>query len=331
MKFGFIPTEGGHFYRSSLEEVELAEKLGFDSVWMEEHHGVKDHYWPSPLTILAGYASRTSRLSLGTDIAILPLYNPVRLAEDAALVDVMSGGRLILGLAIGYRSEEFAMMAADLDRRGGRFAEAVALIRRLWMKDNVTFDGEFYQYKDITLEPKPAATPHPPIWIGGWGPLSLKRAAALGDAWIPGPTANLEKLMDCLAYYHEQLKACGKDPSVVATPLTREMVIADTDSVAWATAEKHLMVSYRDEYAGRWEHPLISQEHPEGVQQLTALSQDRFIIGSPETCTQQIERFREAMGVDHLIFRLFFPGMPHDFIMNELKLIGREVIPAFRS
>jgi alkanesulfonate monooxygenase SsuD/methylene tetrahydromethanopterin reductase-like flavin-dependent oxidoreductase (luciferase family) len=92
LKFGIIPIEGGQFYREALEEVVRAEELDFDSVWMEEHHGVKDHYWPSPLTVLAGFATRTSRMLLGTDILVMPFYHPVRLAEDVALLDVISGG-----------------------------------------------------------------------------------------------------------------------------------------------------------------------------------------------------------------------------------------------
>ena len=121
MRFGFIPTEGGRFYAEALREVARGEELGFDSVWMEEHHSVKDHYWPSPLMILAGFATRTSRLTLGADVAILPFYHPVRLAEDAALLDIMSGGRFILGLAIGYKADEFALYGAPLEARGAYF------------------------------------------------------------------------------------------------------------------------------------------------------------------------------------------------------------------
>src|SRR6202171_3255824 len=95
LKVGFIPIEGGHYYKDALEEVVRGEDLGFDSVWMEEHHSVVDHYWPSPLPVLAGFATRTSRVLLGTDILVAPFYHPVRLAEDAAMIDVMSGGRIL--------------------------------------------------------------------------------------------------------------------------------------------------------------------------------------------------------------------------------------------
>jgi len=121
LKVGFIPIEGGHFYREALEEVVRGEDLGFDSVWMEEHHSVIDHYWPSPLPVLAGFATRTSKVILGTDILVAPFYHPARLAEDVALLDVMSGGRAVLGVAIGYKPDEFALYGADLEKRGARF------------------------------------------------------------------------------------------------------------------------------------------------------------------------------------------------------------------
>ena len=118
LQVGFIPIEGGHYYRDALEEVVRAEDLGFDSVWMEEHHSVTDHYWPSPLPVLAGFATRTTRMRLGTDILVAPFYHPVRLAEDAVMLDVMSGGRFVLGIAIGYKPDEFALYGAALEKRG---------------------------------------------------------------------------------------------------------------------------------------------------------------------------------------------------------------------
>jgi probable F420-dependent oxidoreductase len=330
MRFGFIPTEGGRLYREALAEVERAEALGFDSVWMEEHHGVPDHYWPSPLTVLSGFATRTSRLRLGTDVVVAPFYDPVRLAEDGAMLDVISGGRFVLGIAIGYRPDEFAMYRTPLEGRGARFVEALSVIRALWTRETVTHPGPHYPLTDVRLEPKPVQKPHPPIWIGGWGELTLRRAARLAEAWIPGPTANLDKLLDGRRRYEEELRAAGRS-TPTEWPLTRDTVIADTDEAAWALAERHLLVNYRDEYGGgQWKHPFIGSADRTPVNRLDALGQDRFIIGGPERCIAQVRRFVEAFGTDHLIFRLFFPGMPHAHILHELDLLGREVIPAFR-
>ena len=120
LKIGFIPIEGGHYYKDALEEVTRAEELGFDSVWMEEHHAVTNHYWPSPFPVLAGFATRTSKMMLGTDIAVAAFYHPVRLAEDVAMLDVMSNGRVTLGIAIGYKPDEFALYGVNLEKRGAR-------------------------------------------------------------------------------------------------------------------------------------------------------------------------------------------------------------------
>ncbi len=327
MKFGFIPTEGGHYFNQCLEEVQYAEQLGFDSAWLEEHHGVHNHYWPSPLVALAGIATRTERILLGTDIIVLPFYHPVRIAEDVAMLDSMSQGRFILGAAIGYRPEEFALYQVGMEKRGAAYAEAIALIRQLWTQAAVTFQGKHYQVESGKIEPRPDNPP--PIWLGGWGDLSLKRAATLGDAWVPGPTAGLDKLLAAQAVYRAGLQAAGKDSHAVPTPLTREVVIGETDEQACEMAERHLLINYRDEYGGGWEHPLIGKEDAAPVNQLSSLSNDRFIIGSPETCIRQIQRFVDTFGVDHLICRLYFAGMPHDYLMRELELIARYVIPAF--
>ena len=326
LKFGIIPIEGGQFYREALEEVVRAEELGFDSVWMEEHHGVKDHYWPSPLTVLAGFATRTSRMLLGTDILVMPFYHPVRLAEDVALLDVISGGRFILGTAIGYKPDEFALYGTPLEKRGARFEEGLKLMRTLWTEETATFKGQYYELENGRIEPKPLTKPHPPVWIGGWGKLTLKRAATLGQNWIPGPTADLARLQDGKHQFLVHRSAAGVT-APTEWPLTRDVIIADTDREARELAERHIMVSYRQEYAGGWRHPFIDASI---AADLDGLMRDRFLIGGPDQVITGITRFVEVYGLTHLICRLFFPGMPHAHIMRELDLLAREVMPAFR-
>jgi probable F420-dependent oxidoreductase len=331
MKFGFIPTEGGHFFQEFFDEVLYGEALGFDSVWLEEHHGVTDHYWPSPLMCLAGVATQTERILLGTDIIVLPFYHPVRVAEDGAMLDILSNGRFVLGAAIGYKPDEFALYQTAMDKRGERFEEAIRLIKQLWTTDEVHFEGKHYQVSGLKIEPRPISQPHPPLWLGGWGELSLTRAALFGDAWIPGPTARLEKLLDAQSVYFGKLAAAGINPLSRPRPLTREVVIAETDELARQVAEKHLLISYRDEYGGgSWKHPLIGSQDPSPIDQFEAISQDRFLVGSPETVIHQIQRFRDSFQMDHLICRLFFPGIAHEFIMKELRLLAEEVMPVFK-
>ena len=325
LKVGFIPIEGGHYYREALEEVVRGEELGFDSVWMEEHHSVVNHYWPSPLPVLAGFATRTSRVTLGTDILVAAFYHPVRLAEDIALLDVMSGGRVVLGAAIGYKPDEFTLYGVELEKRGARFEEQLAIVKGLWTQDTFSFRGKYYQVEG-KLEPKPIAKPHPPIWIGGWGEITLRRAATLADNWIPGPTAELPRLLEGKKQFLANRRGAGLTAPISEWPLTRDVIIADTDREARELAERHIMVSYRKEYAGGWRHPFIDASI---ATDLDTVKKDRFLIGSPGQIIEDLRPFVEQYGMTHLICRLFFPGMPHRHIMRELELIAREVRPAF--
>ena len=325
LKVGFIPIEGGHYYREALEEVVRAEDLGFDSVWMEEHHSVTNHYWPSPLPVLAGFATRTSRLVLGTDIIVAAFHHPVRLAEDVAMLDVISNGRLVLGIAIGYKPDEFALYGVELEKRGARFEEQLAIMKGLWTQERVQFNGTYYTLEG-RLEPKPVQKPHPPLWIGGWGDITLRRAATLADNWIPGPTADLARLLAGKKQFLERRRAAAL-AAPTEWPLTRDVIIADTDQRARELAEEHIMVAYRREYAGGWRHPFIDASV---ATNLDKLMEDRFIIGGPEQCVRRLRRFVEQYGMTHLICRMFFPGMPHAHIMRGLELLAREVMPAFR-
>jgi probable F420-dependent oxidoreductase len=325
LQVGFIPIEGGHYYRDALEEVVRAEDLGFDSVWMEEHHSVTNHYWPSPLPVLAGFATRTSRMRLGTDILVAPFYHPVRLAEDTAMLDVMSGGRFVLGVAIGYKPDEFALYGVELERRGARFEEQLTIMNGLWSQESVSFAGTYYRVEG-RLEPKPLTRPHPPVWIGGWGDITLRRAATLADNWVPGPTADFARLLTGKQRFIANRQAAGKTDAPTEWPLTRDVIIADTDREARELAEKHIMISYRKEYAGGWRHPFIDASV---ATDLDALMKDRFLIGGPDQVIRALKPFVTEYGMTHLICRVFFPGMPHRHIMRELELIAKEVRPAF--
>ena len=327
MRFGFIPSEGGNRFDDAIAEAVLGEELGFDSVWLEEHHGVRDHYWPSPIVVLAAIASRTERVTLGTDVIVLPFYQPVRLAEDVAVVQGISRGRFVLGLAIGYRPDEFALHDAALEGRGGRLEEAIGILRALWAGETVEHHGPAFR---VTGRIEPLPDPPPPIWLGGWGPMTIERTARLADAWVPGPTADLERLLRLRGDYDRALVDAGRDPATVRRPLTREVVIAATDKEARELAERHLLVNYRDEYGGGWAHPLVGAADSTPTDRLDRLADGRFIVGSPDTCIAAIQRIVDAYRPDELICRLFFPGLPHETLVEELRLLATHVLPAFR-
>jgi alkanesulfonate monooxygenase SsuD/methylene tetrahydromethanopterin reductase-like flavin-dependent oxidoreductase (luciferase family) len=325
VRVGIIPSEGG-LVAETLEQVVLAEELGFHSAWLEEHHSNQGHYWPSPMLVLAAAAARTTTIGLGTDVIVASFYEPVRLAEDVAVLEAVSGDRFTLGIGIGYRPSEFELFDAPLEHRGGRLEELVPVLRALWRGERVDHAGRQLNVHGA-IEPVPAKAPA--IWIGGWGPLTIDRAARLGDAWVPGPTADLPRLVALKADYDRALAGAGRPPDSVPRPLTRDLVVAETDAEAWRIAEAHLLAAYRDEY-GSWRHPIIGNDDSVRVDNLEDLARDRFIIGSPESCVRQISRFAELLGLDELILRLSFPGLPHDRILAELQLLARHVLPEYR-
>ena len=153
-------------YRATLDQIARVDELGYDNVWLTEHHFVDDGYNPSVLTAAAAIAARTSRIRIGSFVLLMPFHDPVRVAEDCAAVDIWSNGRFDFGVGQGYRAEEFAALCIPREERSARLAEGVDLIKRLWTEDRVSFAGRFSQVEGLTLSPKPVQKPHPPIWIG---------------------------------------------------------------------------------------------------------------------------------------------------------------------
>ncbi|HEX2056554.1 MAG TPA: LLM class flavin-dependent oxidoreductase, partial [Nitrospiraceae bacterium] len=165
LRIGLSPLQGEASFGETLRECERAEAAGFDSIWLGEHHNNRVLY-PAPLVGLAAIASRTSAILLGTGVLLLPLHHPVTIAEEGAMVDVISGGRLILGVGAGYAPEEFAAFGSPLKERGSRLEESASLLQRLWTETNVSHHGRHYHVDNATVTPRPVQRPRPPIWFG---------------------------------------------------------------------------------------------------------------------------------------------------------------------
>ena len=176
-------------YAETLAHIEAMEGLGFDVVWLTEHHFIDDSYLPATLTMAAAVAARTERVTIGTAVLLLPLHDPLHVAEEAAVVDLLSGGRLRLGLGLGYKLQEFEVFGVDRRHRRGLMEEGVEVIRRSWADGPFTFEGRHHRYHDLDVTPKPAQRPGPEIWLAGRDPVPAERAARLGDGLIatPGP------------------------------------------------------------------------------------------------------------------------------------------------
>ena len=311
-----------------IEQVVLAEELGFDTVLISEHHLVDNGYFPSVITFCGALATRTSRIRLGTGVVLLPLHHPLKVAEETAVVDNLSKGRFVLGLGVGYRQEEFDAFGVPMKERGARLAEGTPLVRRLLSEENVTHEGRFWNLKDVTMTPRPVQKPCPPIWLAAKQEVAVRRAAREAEEWFADPVTPLSILKDRVADYKDELGKVGKRFEDFEFPLMREAFVADSTEQAWEDARDGVLHNYR-EYL-QWGH-LQDEEGREVREFDQALEtlRKRFIIGSPEDVIRESERYSKELGTSNLVFRMQFPGTPHDKVMKAIRLIGEEVMPHF--
>ncbi len=325
MKIGLSPLQGQADFSETLRECERAERAGFDSVWLGEHHN-NPILHPAPLIGLAAIATRTSRIRLGTGVLLLPLHHPMMVAEEGAMVDMISGGRLILGIGAGYAPEEFAAFGCPIKERGSRMEEAAALLSRLWTEEHVTHHGKHYRADDATLAPRPVQQPRPPIWFGAWAKPALERAARLGDAWFVGPSASLSEIAPCARMYHQACSDHNKNEGTIA--LFRYVFVAPTTAEALAAAGTPFIQAFERMYF-RWPHPVVKR--PPGPLTIEQIARDRIILGDPKICIDKINRFRTALNVSHLICRFSVPGIPREACDRSLDLFTQEVMPGLRE
>jgi alkanesulfonate monooxygenase SsuD/methylene tetrahydromethanopterin reductase-like flavin-dependent oxidoreductase (luciferase family) len=309
-------------YRGIFAQIERAEALGWDDVWLSEHHFIADGYTPSMLPLAAAIAARTTRIDIGTSVLLLPLHDPLRVAEDAATVDVASGGRLQLGVAVGYRKGEFTGFGIPARERAARMDEALPILRRLFAGERVTANGKFYRYTDVELTPLPVQRA-PKLWVGGFSEPAVRRAARLGDAYIStGPIGPL------VAIYHDELRRLGKDPGAheIAAGITWLLVARDPEK-RWREAEQHFLYQIN----------LYAQWFGEAGMQIAAVAKSRAdlanrgaMIVSPEQARDAIARYAAEQPITRFYGWTIPPGLPPEWADEHIELMAREVMPHFR-
>ena len=343
MKFGLffafqvVPGTGvglGEPYRDMLDCLPRAEELGYESAFVASHHVQPDGWTPSPLVALAAAAGRTERMRLGTGALLVPLYAPFKLAEDVAVLDNVSGGRVVLGVAPGYVSEEFLAHGVAREDRVARMEEALDLLVAAWTQERFSFRGRFFGVEpETTLTPKPVQEPHPPIWYGVSAAGSLRRAARRGCVLLASPRHELFELVEHFRVYDEACAAAGFAPE--ERPVIREVFVADTQEQAERLAAPGIEYLFRELYGAKsaqGERPLRtdSGELITDKQQVDFESlKNRFVIGDPDFAIRQIERYREELGATELICWMHVPGVRGTDALRSVELFAREVMPAF--
>ena len=327
------PRSFAQEYRETLELVRLAEALGFDSAWVSEHHGSSDGYLPSLMVMLGAFADATNRIRLGTGVVLTPFHDPIRLAEDAAVVDQLSDGRLTLGLGIGWRGEEFRMFGVPIEERVPRLVDTVEILRRAWTGERFSYEGEVLSCDRVRVTPPPAQAGGPPILLGGYVDAAMRRAGRIGDGHITdadeaGHVQHAVSLMD------EGAREAGRDPSASHLALMVNAFVADDGQPAWDLARNgvlHQLGAYEAWDAG---HDTPEHDSLETDAADEHAARRGTAAGTPEDVVHALRPLVAAYGSRKefdLIVRLHYPGMAFDTAARAVELFGERVLPALKG
>lgn len=341
MKFGILvntqdPPDGKNIprlYQEILREAELAESVGFDSVFVPEHHMMPDGYLPAPQVLLGAIASRTQRIRLGSSILQLPEWHPINIAEAWSVLDNISNGRTILGVGLGLVEPEFRLFGRNVKDAAQLFSEQIEIIRRAWTQESFSFQGRFYNFENVSITPRVVQKPHPPIWIGAMSEPALKRAGRLGSGWISDPLHHIEVMKSWADIYRQQALE-NENPAEVV--IMRAFMLAETqaeiEQVWWPPLRtshlfyKNLGFFESGRFNTEWE-PWVRTIKDEDWT-FNRVAPNRIIAGTPEQVVDEIQRYRDYVGCQYMVLYLRHPAGPdHEHVMKAIRLFGEKVLP----
>lgn len=297
-----LPSET--VYRHLFEYIELAESLGYDSVWFAEHHFSTYGYIPNPLLMAASVARMTSRVRIGTAVLVLPFWHPLRVAEDIAMADQLTGGRLELAVARGYQPYEFQRFGLTLDDARERTDETLEILIKALTEDDFSYEGKHYQIPTTTILPKSVQKPHPPLWLAAHTPESFEIGARLGvNAFTTNSGRPLEVLEQTWSTFTEAQRKFGREPRP-QFGVQSQIVVAPTDEEARAEM-KHFLYASRQSTNLRLGRQRVvggyAQELPyEGEPDLDSLFERRTVSGSPATVREKLTAYTRVADISQL-------------------------------
>jgi alkanesulfonate monooxygenase SsuD/methylene tetrahydromethanopterin reductase-like flavin-dependent oxidoreductase (luciferase family) len=353
MRFGtyyFLqaPPERSHpeVVQHEIEQMAWTEELGFDSIWLTEHHFIEYGLSVSPAVLAAAAAMRTTRVRIGLAAAILPFHDPIRLAEELAMVDILSGGRLDVGVGRGNRPVEFEGYRVPQVENRERFEESLEIMLRAWTRERFSFEGRHFTIPEVRVIPKPLQQPHPPIYVVCVSPDTIEATALRGwpmlNSILRGPIDPLVQQRDT---YVNACRKAGRGEAEIAALLgrwgvSRHIYVAPTDAQARAEARDAEM--WYQEALRRFlipdnidrVHPLLQPGFRIAAERLAHVSWDQLVaetlaIGSPDTVATKIAEMRD-LGVGEVLCWMNFGGLPQPQVRRSMELFAREVLPNFR-
>jgi alkanesulfonate monooxygenase SsuD/methylene tetrahydromethanopterin reductase-like flavin-dependent oxidoreductase (luciferase family) len=327
-------------FEELLAQIELTEKLGYDEAWFAEHHHSDYGMLASPNLIIAALARSTSRLRMGNLVSVLPLYDPMRLAEECAILDILTGARLNVGLGRGVPRDDLKH-GLDRDLAQARFEEGIEILQRAWTEDVFSYSGKAWQYVDISCRPRPLQKPHPPIYYGATAPESPAMVARRGWnlALSRQPLANCAK---AIASYRETRAALGNHAAGGDAIMVRDIYVADSDEQAWQEAVPEIARFWqlatdnvwRGESVAPDQLPRLTERFPYFPGGLTVRRLDEWgtsLIGSPDTVLKKARVMIETARPDCLVGMFSFGGLDHEQVMRSIHLFGTKVLPVLKT
>jgi alkanesulfonate monooxygenase SsuD/methylene tetrahydromethanopterin reductase-like flavin-dependent oxidoreductase (luciferase family) len=309
----------GQILRQTVEQVCLAESLGFHSVWFTEQHFNTFGVCPDPLTLIAHLAGVTKYIRLGTSVVVLSIHNPISIAEQAALVDQLSGGRLDLGIGKGHPRQNYKAFGVEAGESEARFYEAHNVLKTAWSNEEFSFHGKFFEAEKIRIIPRPVQTPHPPLWVATFGNQDMIRFAAHNGYPLLHTFAG-DSLKQNLKLYRDEY-------SGTTTPMMNliRMVYLEPDGEVARETMRGPARWYIDNNPGR---PALIADYDQAIHDFI---NNLGIIGSPQECIQTIRCLRSEHNIDFLAC-IFGPGgVSHEKIMASMRLFAEKVMPEFAN
>ena len=308
----------------NLEQVRAARDAGFDLISTGEHYLSAPYQMPACFPLLARLSAEAGEMDVAATVILVPLHNPVDMAETVSTMDAICNGRFIFGIGLGYRDEEYTAFGIRRTDRVPRLLEALEVMKLLWTQDEVEYEGNFFRIPRVKSTCRTVQQPHPPIWVAANANTAIDRAARLGYPWLINPHATFSLLQNQLDLYRQALAESGNPPPS-DMPMMRELYIAEDREAAFLESGPYLASKYQS-YADWGQHKALPGNESFSVP-FEELSRDRFLIGTPDDVVREIKRYRDSLGVNCMIFRMQWPGMEQAKVLKQLNLMSRYVLP----
>ncbi len=321
------PPDWRAAYAAVLDLTEHAERLGYSSVWTTEHHFVDDGYMPSLLVTSAAMAARTERIEIGTGVLLAPLHHPLRIAEDAATVQLLSGGRFTLGLGLGWNDAEFAALGVPRRLRGRAMSEVLDMLPKAWSGEPFTHSGDVYEFPTLAVRP----TPHVPIpiVIGGGAEPAVRRAARHADGFFSN--APPHKFIEQVQWAHDEMEKTGRDPATFRWIYYSIMCPGDDADTAWSEYAEHVWAltwKYSDMEASAERAGPVATPPTPPADVVDKIRSRSVVLGSPQQIVERLNGIREEAGVPvEFMARSYFSTLEHHRQIELMEQLAADVLP----